>query len=345
MSLKIVRAYEPLLVEQIVVALYGGPGMRKTTVAFTADDPISIDFDLGAHRAPNRKDAVRPTSWKEAAAMTASDFAGYKTAIVDTAGRALDLLAAQLIAEDPKNSTPAGALSLQGYGALKAVFTTWLNRLRSYGLDVVLIAHASEERKGDEIIERLDVQGGSRGEIHKSADAMGRLFVSNGENWLDFSPTNAAFGKNPGNMKPLVFSNPDKDPRFLANVIAEIKRVLNAQSEATRAMRDKIEKALEEFRKLEGAEAFTAAAEDLVKKNAEHPIKAALITVAGEKGLVYSRTEKKFIVPAAAPAAPSSSAPTSDDPSFFSRGEQQGSAPAAEGGRRKQSTGGTRARR
>jgi hypothetical protein len=49
--------------------------------------------------------------------------------------------------------------------------------LNSFGKDVVLIAHMDEQRNGDDIIERLDVQGGSKGEIYKAADAMGRVAV------------------------------------------------------------------------------------------------------------------------------------------------------------------------
>lgn len=345
MALRIVKAYEPMLVEQIIVALYGGPGFRKSTIAFTSDAPLCLDFDGGSYRAPNRKDTVPIKHWKDAALMQASDFAGYNTAIVDTAGRALDRLAEVLIAEDPKNSTSAGALSLQGYGSLKSTFVSWLNRLKGFGLDVILVSHASEERKGDDVIERLDIQGGSRGEVHKSADAMGRIYISGSETILNFSPSDAAFGKNPGNMAPLVFTTPEKDPRFLANVMTEIKRVLNSQSEAVRAMREKIGAALEAYSKLEGPEAFTAEAQKLSAANAEHAIKGALVQAAGLKGLSYDRTAKAFIVKPTETATPATAATTtSEDPAFFGKGRdaaQQGEpAAAASTGKRKQASAG-----
>jgi hypothetical protein len=335
-----------MLIERVIVALYGGPGMRKTTIAFTAEDPICLDFDGGSYRATNRKDVVPIERWKDAALMQASDFAGYKTAIVDTTGRALDKLAAQLIADDAKNATPAGALSLQGYGALKSTFGAWLDRLKSFGLDIVLVQHAAEERKGDDVIERLDVQGGSRGEIHKSADAMGRIFNLNGETWLDFNPTNAAFGKNPGKFPALHFTSPETDPRFLGNVITEIKRVLNSQSETVRAMREKIAAAKAEFETLGTPEAFTAKAVELTTANAEHAIKAALIQVAGGKGFEYSRTDKAFKAkPSPEEQARATSPATSDDPAFFGRHSEQTQAPALghqapEPARRKQGGGG-----
>jgi hypothetical protein len=47
------------------------------------------------------------------------------------------------------------------------------------------------------------VQGGSKGEIYKAADAMGRLVMVNGKLLLRFSPSDAAFGKNPGQLPVL----------------------------------------------------------------------------------------------------------------------------------------------
>src|SRR6185312_2772849 len=145
---------------------------------------------------------VLVTAWGDVSSITAEDLAPFKTVIVDTAGRALDSITADIIRTDPKGHKN-GALTLPGYGVLKTRFTTFLKLLNSFGKDVVLIAHMDEQRNGDDIIERLDVQGGSKGEIYKAADAMGRLVISNGKRQLRFSPTDAAFGKNPGQLEPL----------------------------------------------------------------------------------------------------------------------------------------------
>src|SRR4051812_48736900 len=96
--LKIVRADEPLLVERVNMCLYSAPGLGKTSLAFTADDPLLLNFDKGAHRAAVRRDTVTVDSWKDVAAMTKEDYEPYKTAIVDTAGRGLDFLTADIIA-------------------------------------------------------------------------------------------------------------------------------------------------------------------------------------------------------------------------------------------------------
>lgn len=235
MALKITRASDPITVERINTVIYGPPGLGKSSLAFTAEAPLLLDFDNGSHRAANRKDTVRVSEWSDVAGITADDLAPFKTVIVDTAGRALDVLTADIIRTNPKHGR-GGALTLQGYGELKSRFTSFLKLLNSFGKDVVLIAHMDEQRNGDDIIERLDVQGGSKGEIYKAADAMGRLVIANGQRRLLFSPTDAAFGKNPGQLPPLdvpEIANAEFDT-FLASVIERIKNRLNELTEAQR---------------------------------------------------------------------------------------------------------------
>ena len=245
MALKIVKSSDPIRVDRLNVVIYAQPGIGKTSLAFTADSPLLLDFDRGAHRAAHRKDSVQINAWTDVASITADDLAPYSTVIVDTAGRALDVLSADIIKRDPKKGR-GGALSLQGYGSLKAEFSAWLKHLNSMGKDVVLIAHMDEQRNGDEIIERLDVQGGSKGEIYKAADAMGRVSVVGGQRMLLFSPTDAAFGKNPGQLEPLPIPHTEAPDYagFLGRVVKQIKDKINTLSEEQIAA----ERALQHFR-------------------------------------------------------------------------------------------------
>ena len=315
MALHITKAADPILVERLVLCIYGGPGLGKTSLAFTADKPLLMDFDNGVYRAINRGDAVRIRSWADVAALEASDLSGYSTAVVDTSGRALDHLSDVLIKDDPKNRTKAGALSLQGYGALKTSFTQWLNRLKKMGLDVVLLAHMDEQRKGDDLIERLDIQGGSKNEIYKSADAMGRIFVDNGTRRLAFSPTDVAHGKNPGRLE--ILAVPDfsdgKNPHFLGEVIAQIKAVLNAESEGARVRREELEAMRARFLKWKKPEKFTAEAVALAAAGADDVEKRLLITVAKEKGFTWNKDGNGFVAPPK-PDAKKDDAKTTDEP-------------------------------
>lgn len=233
MPLKIIAASDPLPITNIVQTIYAAPGLGKSTLLFTGGKVLSLDADRGSHRAKNRKDVVSPQSWSDIATMTAEELAPYDVIGLDTCGRALDLLTVDIIKGNPKLAQGNGALSQRGYGELKSRFQQWLSLMRSMGKDVVLVAHMTEEYKGDDIIERLDVQGSSKNEIYKSSDAMCRIqIMADGSRVLNFDPSAGGYGKNPAQLGRIPFLHPDKDPDTLAKVIAQIKLVLNQQTVA-----------------------------------------------------------------------------------------------------------------
>lgn len=295
MALRILKSSEPIKVDRLNVCIYGQPGAGKSSLAFTADAPLLLDFDQGAHRAANRRDIVRVSAWTDVADLTAEDLTPYHTVIVDTAGRALDHLTADIIRRNPKAGR-GGALTLQGYGTLKAEFVAWLKMLNGFGKDVVLIAHMDEQRNGDDIVERLDVQGGSKGEIYKAADAMGRIAIRDSKRILNFSPTDAAFGKNPGQLQPLEIPHPDRDPNFLAGVIKAIKDRLNTlteeQSKAQAEMAD-WRAAIDEMK---AADDFNARLPDV--KTAPKAVQALFAKAAKEAGLEFVDGQYAEKVPA-----------------------------------------------
>lgn len=294
MTLRITKAADPIRVERLNVCIYAAPGLGKTTMAFTAESPLLLDFDQGAHRAANRKDIVRVTAWSDVADMKAEDFEGYKTVVVDTAGRALDVLTADIIRRNSKAGR-GGALTLQGYGTLKAEFIAWLKALNGYGLDVLLIAHMDEQRNGDEIIERLDVQGGSKGEIYKAADAMGRMAIRDGKRMLNFSPTDAAFGKNPGQLEPIAVPHPDKDPSFLADVIQSIKDRLNQLTEEQTKAQEHLAEWREMIDAMESAGDFNKAI--VTAKTEPTAVRALLAAAATAKGYVFDKKAGAYVAP------------------------------------------------
>lgn len=294
MALKITRASDPITVDRLNMVLYGPPGLGKTSLAFTADTPLLLDFDNGSHRAANRKDVVRVSAWGDVAGMTAEDLSPFSTVIVDTAGRALDALSVDIIRTNPKHGR-GGALTLQGFGELKSRFGGFLKLLNSFGKDVVLIAHMDEQRNGDDVIERLDVQGGSKGEIYKSADAMGRLVLAGKQRQLLFSPTDAAFGKNPGQLPPLDVPSPDKPEfaTFLADVIKRTKDRLNAASEDQKVAAAEQEwwrKHLPEVKHAEGLNALLARI-----SKAPRAVKIMVRDRAKEIGAEYDETMQVFV--------------------------------------------------
>ncbi len=291
MALRIIKSSDPIKVERLNVCVYGQPGSGKTSMAFTADSPLLLDFDNGAHRAANRKDTVRVTTWADVADLSADDLGDYKSVIVDTAGRALDILTADIIRRNPKAGR-GGALTLQGYGTLKAEFVAWLKALNGMGKDVILIAHMDEQRNGDDIIERLDVQGGSKGEIYKAADAMGRIAIREGRRVLNFSPTDAAFGKNPGRLDPIPVPHPDADPAFLAGVIATIKTRLNELTEEQMEAQGVIDTWRNTIAELETADDFNAQLTAI--KEAPVAAKAVFAKAATDKDLIFDKKAGRY---------------------------------------------------
>lgn len=234
MTLTITRSTDRIEVRNICLLIYGPPGIGKTSIGCTAEAPLLLDFDKGAHRSGFRKDTVQVESWATVAGMTAEDLADYKTIVVDTAGRCLDSMTANIIKGNPKMAGFAGALSLQGYGALKSAFATWMGFLASLGKDVVLIAHDREDKKGDELIFRADIQGSSHGEVFKRADGVAYMHSVNRATVLDFSPTDRWLGKNPARFEPLTVPDFTTNRTFLATVIEQAKQALNRLSEEQR---------------------------------------------------------------------------------------------------------------
>lgn len=299
MALKIVKAEEPLTIKQVIVKVYGQPGIGKTTLAFSADSPICLDFDRGAHRSTNRKDSVIVDQWQEVANLGAEELADYNTVIVDTVGRALDCLTAHLIQDNPKLSSSAGQLTLQGYGALKSTFAQWLKMLRQLGKDVVLIAHDAEDKQGDDVIVRPDVQGGSRGEIIKSADAIGYLYRASKKTILDFNPSDRWIGKNPACSPPIEVPTIDTEHGFMSDVIQALKDSINAMTDDQRERMEKLAEWRGKFEDLEDAEAFNKMIPRCAKarEDIRSEIKRMLVQVADQKGFAFNRKDKKFFVP------------------------------------------------
>lgn len=297
MALRIIKASEPIKISAITTCLYSQPGIGKSTLAFTASSPLLLDFDNGSYRAGNRKDVVRPTKWSDVTDITAEDMAEYSTVIVDTAGRALDMLSTDIIARNPKMGR-GGALSQQGYGQLKTEFTGWLKSLRALGKDVVLIAHMDEQRNGEDVMERLDIQGSSKNEIYKSADAMGRLRIIDGKRVLDFNPSGTGFGKNPAQLPVMVVPDFNASPDFLAGVIGQIKGALNSMSEAQIAAMKEQDDLRAEAAEFDTPEQFTKKADEM--HGASDILKRLLVQLAKDKGYAFDKASKAFVAKVAA---------------------------------------------
>ncbi|EIT8510867.1 ATP-binding protein [Salmonella enterica] len=301
MALKIVKASQPIEVKTLITCIYAPPGLGKTSMAFTADKPLLLDFDKGAYRSQFRKDSVQIDTWDEAEQITETDLAPYNTIIIDTAGRALDCMAANLISKNPKFKGFGGQLSLQGFGALKAGFSGWMNLLRSFGKDIILIAHMEEKQIGEDLVERLDIQGSSKGEIYKVADVMGRIRIegagNNAKRVLDFNPSSSGFGKNPAQIPVITVPRYESEPDFLAGILAGIKTELNKQSEEVRKHQEEINRLRTDFESLETEKDFNDAVNQFKDAPADH--KRMLNEIARNKGFQFDKASGAYVKAAA----------------------------------------------
>ena len=292
MALRITAASDVIVINEIVMGIYALPGLGKTTLGFTADKPLLLDFDKGAHRAKNRKASVQVADWSDIARMTRDDLEDFNTLVVDTAGRAIDALSRDIIAGNAKRGN-GGSLDLKGWGIAKSRFTAWLDQMRGFGKDVVLISHMDEKQEGDILKERLDIQGGSKAEIYKVCDAMGKLYIDGAERKLDFSPREGSLGKNPAAFEILTVPSPLKAPNFLADVIRDSKASINSSSEEMTKNRIATDAWKVKFAALDSTDAFNEMIKEVKKESTE--VRYALNQAAGNYGLKYDTALGAFV--------------------------------------------------
>jgi len=201
--MRIIKAIDAIPVDHPVFLLFGQPGIGKSSLGYSAKDPLCLDFDRGAHRAANRRDTLVIDQWEDVIELMENRdaLAPYSTIVTDTVGRCLDVMTAHIAKTDPKKA-PGGNPTLQGWGQLKNNFRTWVSAMRSLGKDVLLIAHDKEDKDGDTRVVRPDIAGGSYGEVMKVADFVGYMYMSGKDRVLDFNPTDRWIGKNPAGWTP-----------------------------------------------------------------------------------------------------------------------------------------------
>lgn len=298
MALQIVSAAQELEVSCLRVLLWGQPGAGKTSLGCTADRVLCFDTDQGSHRSAFRQDIVAVKSWEEISNVTPKDLEGYDTIMVDTVGRQLDLISAYLISTNPKFGQRDGSMTLKGYGAMKAIFTVWCRRLSLFGKDIIFVAHDKEDKRGDDVVARPDIQGGSYGEVFKLCDGIGYLHMVGGDRVLDFSPHEGWVGKNPAMLPTLKVPDFHQEGTFFSNLLADIKASLGHVAGASQKMLKKLDTLRDKLEKCENAKQCQAALTAINK--ADEPYKSQAKRLLNERfkdlpHVEWDTTELKFI--------------------------------------------------
>jgi hypothetical protein len=222
MAIHITKQGERVPVGTINVLIYGQPSTGKTSVCYTMRNPLVIDFDGGAHRSMQSVlgTTVRVDSWADVQDVMNTMLNDYDTIVIDTVGSALDYMATYIIQQNPKMGTAKGTLTMQGWGELKAVFSAWFKKLNIAGKNVVMIAHHKEEREGDNVRKRPDIQGSSYGLVLKQADFVGFSYLNDAsQRVIGFAPTGDYFGKDSARLGVVAVDNLDDNKQFGAQLI------------------------------------------------------------------------------------------------------------------------------
>ena len=301
MAATLIQDTEVIPVPALSMLIYGPPGAWKTSIAQTAEKPLTLDFDRGAHRAFNRRAVFRFDKFSDTATPeVVSQIQSHSTVVIDTIGRMLDMLSLEIIQSGAKMGTTGGGLSLQGFGTLKARFSSWVSGLRLAGKDLVFLCHEREEKDGELRYMRPDIQGGSYQEVMKFTDLVGYLQVDGrGVRSLDFNPSDRHLGKNAAGWEAITVPSLKERPAFLAELLADAKRIIGKTAVASAQAAKTVDSWSE---KIDGAVELTEF-DSLVSeineaglgKSETSQIKKQILAAAESKGMKFDKATKRFV--------------------------------------------------
>ena len=290
----IIRKTDVFPKRPVIIVIYGTPGVGKTSLFNTSKNPILLDCDRGADRSINRQDTIVASNWDEVL-QDQGEIKNYSTLGIDTAKAVLDDF---LMTHVIKNDYKLKANKLKAYGALGDEFKLFINARREEGLDIVVIAHAKEDKDGDIIKISPDVTGQSKDLLLRIADQVGFLTMVNNKRTLTFEPTDKTIGKNVAKI-PTIEIPDENDPAFLtfmANIIEKVKESVQKQSEEQKQALEKIRQltfSIETMETHEQANGILAEILGLTKIQ-QSGLRKLFNTKTSELKLQYNKTMKQY---------------------------------------------------
>ena len=192
----------------IKALVYGEPGTGKSTVALSAPSPVLLDFDGGVQRVSGafQCPTLQVENWQQvtkALEEINENEVRCETIVIDTAGKMLDYMSAEIIRTNSRYGKADGSLSLQGYGVRKTMFINFLRQVAIMGKHVVFVAHEREDKDGDVWKVRPDIGGSSASDLIKELDLVGYMCMIGKERTIGWTPQEKYYAKNTCNLPPI----------------------------------------------------------------------------------------------------------------------------------------------
>lgn len=279
--------------------IFGSPKSGKSTLAASADKPILIDLDHGAHRIAGKDrtglDVVECDKWEDFVAVCAApELKQYNTIIVDTFGAAVDMIIRDKF---------SNVMNPAKWGAVKSEIMSVCNQLKMTGRSVLFLAHESEEKNDDKIIKRPQCQGKAKDELMKMLDFIGHTTKAGSDYVLEFGGDDSIYvGNTFGFANRYVLPNVRTEPNtFFKDVIEkQIKTFLEEDEQANAALLQKMTELRTVITECKTAEDYTKAIKtiadaDGLTNGAALKLKHELVDAAAAAGLEYDRSAAGFV--------------------------------------------------
>lgn len=289
------------------VLVYGEPGLGKSTLAISMPKALLIDCDGGIHRiqAAHRTDYVTVDSYAKIQALLQSDeIEPFQTIVFDTAGKLLDYMSADIIKQNPKMARADGALTMQGYGMRKMWFVNLLKQVSTMGKHLMFVAHAKEEKRGDESVARPEIGGSSSSDLMKELDLVGYMEAQGKRRTVSFFPTDRFYAKNSARIDdvlivPELSKGVPND--YMTQIVAKVKEAISEETEDAAKYKGLMVSLRAQVESVDNAKTANRVLKILSKTDhlwdSKQKSWVLLCEKVRELGMEYSKDEKCFISP------------------------------------------------
>ena len=298
--------------ENFTMILYGSPGVGKTTLALSSPNPLLIDFDHGMRRvnANHRKDSIFCATYEEVLKDIQSPEArDYETIVVDTGGSFGTYLQDWAMRTNPAvNRQKNGAISLKGYGAVKAEAIRFTNFVRdTLHKNLIYVFHSQENADKDgNATQRLLSEGAFKNIVWNYCDFGGFVQMIGTQRAVFFTPEQEFFAKGCHGIKGRM-DVPELGPAtpndFITNIFEKAKANIAADAAAYAPINEQYNRVMETVRQMlatvKDAESANQVRADILSlahaSTSKTESSKMLKETAAKLGLVYSNSAGGFI--------------------------------------------------